>query len=297
MRVTNNMLINNLKKNLNMGLGRMQRVHNQMSSGKRFSVPSDDPVGVARSLKLRADLNENEKFQKNAGDALSWLETTESALDAIKDVLHRVKELAVQGANGTYSEEDTQAIAEEIQQLRDHLIGVGNSTYVGKHIFAGYKTNLAPVQLNGDGSLDYQGDAGTINYQVGVSDLIEASLTAEEVFLNVNNEDLLKDMQDMYDFMNTGNHQGMAGLVGNFERHLENILNRTAEVGAKSNRMELVVNRLKDENLNFTNLLSNTEDVDMADVLIRLTSEENVYRASLASGARIIQPTLIDFLR
>jgi flagellar hook-associated protein 3 FlgL len=68
-------------------------------------------------------------------------------------------------------------------------------------------------------------------------------------------------------------------------------------VGAKSNRMELVVNRLKDENLNFTNLLSNTEDVDMADVLIRLTSEENVYRASLASGARIIQPTLIDFLR
>lgn len=297
MRVTNSMLISNLKKNINMGLRRMERVHNEMSSGKRFSVPSDDPVGVARSLKLRADLNENRQFKKNAEDALSWLETTETALDAMKDVMHRVKELAVQGANGTYSEHDTQTIAQEIQQLRDHLVSVGNSTYVGKHIFAGYKTNLVPVGLNGDGSLDYQGDIGTINYQIGVSDLIEASLTAEEIFINVNSEDLLKDMQDMYDFMNAGDHQGMAGLIGNFERHLENILNRTAEVGAKSSRMELAINRLKDENLNFTNLLSKTEDADMADVLIRLTSEENVYRASLASGARIIQPTLIDFLR
>ncbi len=296
MRVTNNMLINNLKQNLNTGLGRMQRVHNQMSSGKRFSVPSDDPVGVARSLKLRADLNENRQFKKNAEDALSWLETTETALMQIKEVLQRARELAVQGANGVISTEDSQKIAEEAAQLRDQLVSLGNSTYVGKHIFAGYRTDRAPVELNADGSLSYSGDTGQIMYQVGVSDILQANLTAPDIF-EAGGKDLLADMQGFIDLLDNGHTAVVGGMIEDFDVHIENILAKVAEVGAKANRMELVVNRLEDENLNFSTLLSKTEDVDMAEVIIRLKSEENVYMAALSGGARIIQPTLVDFLR
>ncbi len=276
----------------------MGKIQHEMSSGKRIRVPSDDPVGVARSLKLRADLKANEQLKRNTDDVLSWLETTEIALTGIRDVMHRVKELALQGANGTYDEQDTRAIAEEIKELRDQLVSFGNSTYVGKYIFSGFLTDQAPVQLDGgDGSLDYQGDGGIIRYQVGVGDIIGVNTTAEDIFMNSSGDDLLRDMQDMYDFLDTGDHAGVGSLIGNFERHLENILQRTAEVGAKYNRMELVSNRLRDEEINFTGLLSKTEDADMADVIIRLTSEENVYRAALASGSRIILPTLVDFIR
>lgn len=296
MRVTNNMLISNMMRNLNSSLKRMQRVHNQMSSGKRFSMPSEDPVGVARSLKLRADINENRQFKKNAEDALSWLETTENALMQIKEVLQRARELAVQGANGVLSPEDCQKIAEEVVQLRDQLVSLGNSTYAGKHIFAGYKTNQAPVGLNPDGSLNYAGDLGQIMYQVGVSDILQGNMTAREIF-EPGGKDLFADMQDFIDALNIGDSGTVGGIIGDIDVHMENILAKVAETGAKVNRMKLVVNRLEDDYLNFNKLLSQTEDADMAEVITRLKSEENVYMAALAGGARIIQPTLVDFLR
>lgn len=296
MRVTNNMLISNMMRNLNSSLKRMQRVHNQMSSGKRFSMPSEDPVGVARSLKLRADLNENRQFKKNAEDALSWLETTENALMQIKEVLQRVREQAVQGANGVLSPEDCQKIAEEVVQLRNQLVSIGNSTYAGKHVFAGYKTNQAPVGLNPDGSLNYAGDDGKIMYQVGVSDILQGNMTAQEIF-RPGGKDMFKDMQDFIDALNIGDSGTVGSMIGDIDVHMENILAKVAEVGAKVNRMKLVVNRLEDDYLNFNKLLSQTEDADMAEVITRLKSEENVYMAALAGGARIIQPTLVDFLR
>lgn len=296
MRVTNNMLISNMMKNIYSNLKRLEKVNDEMASGKKFRMPSDNPVGVARSLKLRADLNENDRFKRNAEDALSWLETTETAIMQIKEVLQRVRELTVQGANGVLSPEDSQKIADEAAQLRDQLVSIGNSTYMGKHIFAGYKTDVAPVQLDTDNSFLYMGDSGQIMYQVGVSDILQANITADEIF-SPGGKDLLEDMESLIDALGIGDPETIGNFLGDLDVHLENVLTMVSETGAKVNRMELVVNRLEDENLNFTSLLSKNEDVDMAEVIIRLKSEENVYMAALAGGSRIIQPTLVDFLR
>jgi flagellar hook-associated protein 3 FlgL len=296
MRVTNNMLINNMMRNLNFNLRRLQKVNDEMSSGKKFRMPSDNPVGVARSLKIRADLNENAQFKKNAEDALSWMETTETALMQIKEVLQRARELAVQGANGVLSPEDSQKVADEVMQLRDHLVSLGNSTYMGKHIFSGYRLDRVPVELDGGGGLSYQGDDGQILYQVGVSDILQANITAEDV-LRPGGKDLLADMESLIGSLGAGDSQAVGGLLTDLDIHFENVLTMISETGAKTNRVELVINRLGDESLNFSGLLSKNEDVDMAEVIIRLKNEENVYMAALAGGARIIQPNLVDFLR
>jgi flagellar hook-associated protein 3 FlgL len=296
MRVTNNMLVSNMMKNLNSNLRRLEKANDEMSSGKKFRMPSDDPVGVARSLKLRADLNENQQFRKNAGDALSWLDTTETALMQIKEVLQRVRELMIQGANGILSDEDSQKIADEAAQMRDELVSLGNSTYMGKHIFAGYITDQAPIGLDAGNGLDYMGDAGQIMYQVGVSDILQANITGTDIF-SPGGKDLLADMEILIGSLNAGDSQAVGAFLEDVDIHIENILTMISETGAKVNRVELVVNRLEDEKLNFNNLLSKTEDVDMAEVIIRLKNEENVYMAALAGGSRIIQPTLVDFLR
>ncbi len=310
MRVTNNMLISNMMRDLNSNLRRLEDVNKKMGSGKKFSMPSDDPVGVARSLKLRASLSEGAQFKKNAEDSLSWIETTEGALMQIKEVLQRVRELTVKGASGILVPEDSKKIAEEVRELRDHLVSVGNSTYMGKYIFAGYRTDTAPVGLDGDdGSLKYNGDDGGIMYRVGTEDILRANFTALEIFKPEDDKDLLKGMQFLMDALEKGalendppdpgdgDFEAVGNMLGDVDIYLENVLAKIAEVGAKCNRMELVVNRFDDEKLNFNTLLSKIEDADIAEAIVQLKSEENVYMAALAGGARIIQPTLVDFLR
>ena len=106
MRITNNMLIENMLSNLNRNLARVSRLLNQLSTGKKISLPSDDPIIASRALKLRTDVAEIEQFKRNVNDAMSWMEITETTLKQIGDVLHRARELTVDAANGTKTQED-----------------------------------------------------------------------------------------------------------------------------------------------------------------------------------------------
>lgn len=296
LRITNGMLIDNLNRNIGISLRRLERLQNQMSTGKRINSPSDDPVATARTLRMKATLNANSQYARNTADAISWLEITETAAMQIKDVLERVRELSVQGANGVLKADDGSMISTEVEQLRDQLISLGNTTYTGRYIFAGFKTDRAPVQLAADQSTDYIGDDGVLYYEVGEGDMMPVNITAKDIFLS-GNTDLLADMNSLKQALESGDTDAVRDMIGNMDMHLQNVLSKISEIGAKANRLELINNRLADNEISFTRLLSDTEDADLADVIIRLTCEENVYRAALASGARIIQPTLVDFLR
>ncbi|MDK2811386.1 MAG: flagellar hook-associated protein 3 FlgL, partial [Petroclostridium sp.] len=133
MRVTNNMLIRTMMLNLNSNLARMDKVQQQMATGKKIRVPSDDPIVAARALKFRTDVSEIEQFQKNTSDAMSWLEVTETALANMGDVLQRARELTVQASNGTLTDEDRQKIKAELGQLKQSIVEIGNTTYAGRY--------------------------------------------------------------------------------------------------------------------------------------------------------------------
>ena len=147
MRITNSMMVSTMMRNLNNNLNRMDKIQMQMATGKRINKPSDDPVGMAKVLTLSSDVAANEQYKKNVDEALSWLETTEIAVTQLKDVIQRVRELTVRGATGTLAPEDKQAIQKEITQLKDQVVSIGNSTYAGRYIFAGFNTMNRPFTL------------------------------------------------------------------------------------------------------------------------------------------------------
>ena len=151
MRVTNNMLVNNMVYNLNQNLRTLEKLQYQQSTGKKFRVPSDDPIGASKSLKFNTDISKLEQYKRNAKDAMSWMTDTEAALGEIGEVLKRANELTVDAANGTKEGEDLKKIKEEIDQLKEHLVQIANTTYAGRHIFSGYKTDM-PL-LNEDGHI------------------------------------------------------------------------------------------------------------------------------------------------
>lgn len=299
MRVTNGMLITNMMRDYARNMRRLEKLQSQLSTGKRILKPSDDPVAVSKSLKLRADLAYNERYVENADNAISWLEATESALKDLGDVLSRARELAVQASNGTLAPEDRMAIADEIEQLQKHVMQVGNATYAGRYIFAGYRTDEPPFEekVNADGSLklEYRGNNGTIAFEIGISNRIDVNVIGGEGGAEI--DKIYQVLENLKNDLRKGTEGELDVYIGQIDERINQVLSQRSAVGAKVNRLELIRARLKEEELNFTNLLSQNEDMDIAEVIVLLKEAENVYRASLATGARIIMPTLVDFLR
>lgn len=309
MRITNNMLINNMIGYIGNNLTRMDKYQSQLATGKKIQVPSDDPVVAARALKLRTDVAEIEQYQRNIKDAQNWMDITESTLSNIGDVLQRARELAVQGANGTTTPDDTNKIKEEVSQLRTQLIHLANTTYAGRYIFSGFKTdaklinddpndpNFGKFNINVDNS-------ESILYEIGIGDDINVNVPGGDLFNDGAAADptnppgkMVEDFNQLISALAAGDHDAVSNLIQNIDDDMNNLLRVRADIGARQNRLELTANRLDSDNTNFTKLMSMNEDVDMAETIMNLQNEENVYRASLSGGAKIIMPTLIDFLR
>ncbi|HOQ02041.1 MAG TPA: flagellar hook-associated protein FlgL [Acetivibrio clariflavus] len=307
MRVTNNMLINNMISNIGKNMSRMETYQKRLATGKKISVPSDDPIVAARALKLRTDVSQIEQYKRNVDDALSWLEITESALNNIGEILQRIRELAVQASNSTMTDDDTEKTAEEVAQLKDQLILISNSTYAGRYIFSGFKTDTKLINDDGTFAITVE-DTESIIYEVGVSDSININVLGGQLFNNggeavTGNKAYLIDIMDQFvAALKSGDKSAISNSEGNsiidkIDNQMNNLLAIRASVGARYNRLELTADRLDTNRLNFTKLMSENEDVDQAENIMLLKNEENIYRASLAGGSRIIQTSLVDFLR
>lgn len=292
MRVTNKLLVDNFLRNLNYNLRRMKEAQYKLSSGHQIEVASDDPVGASMIMKLKSDLADLNQYKKNIEDARSWLEYTETALINIEGALERLREIVIYGANGTLSDSDRYALAEEVKELKDHIIQEANASYAGRYIFGGYKTDNPPY----DSSAGYNGDNGEIKYEVSPGNRLRVNLTGDEVFNSTYN--LFQVIDDIYNDLMNGDTSTLSGIrLSELDECIDNILKCRAQIGAKVKRIEDTMKAYEADEINLTKLLAQSEDADLAQVVMDLTNQENVYRAALATGARIIQPSLADFLR
>ncbi|MGI6050149.1 MAG: flagellar hook-associated protein FlgL [Acetivibrionales bacterium] len=301
MRITNNMLLNNMMQSLSNNLNRTQTYFNQLSSGKKISLPSDDPIVASKALKLRTDVAEIEQYKRNTDDAMSWMDITEAAMNQMTEVIHRMKEITNQAANGSNTQEDLDKIHEEATQLREQIIHLGNATYAGRYIFSGFKTDK-PL-LNQDGTFNVPIENGEqIKFEIGIRDDININVPGNDLFndgINAAEGDkssFVDTFDKIIEAMGTDNKDELSSLLGDIDDQLGNLMRVRAGLGARMNRVELSANRIDDDKVNYTRLMSLNEDVDIAEAIMKLQNEENVYRASLATGARVIQPSLVDFL-
>jgi flagellar hook-associated protein 3 FlgL len=295
-RITQNMLNTQLMRNLNTNLQRMDNSQNQLSTGRKINKPSDDPVGIAFGLRYRSELSANDQYESNANSAVSWMDYTDVTLDQAGSVLQRVRELTVQASSGTNSPEALTSIKSEISQLTEQMVTIGNSEFNGKQIFNGQLTDKKPYTL--ETAENDVTDNQNINFELGAGVKIGISMTGNEIFGEAGATDnVFKVLKDIQAHLDANDFTGLSNDIGALDKRMDGYLEARATIGAKSNRIELISNRLKDIGINLQTLQSKTEDTDMAEVVTNLKTDENVYNASLQIGAKLLQPSLIDFLR
>lgn len=295
-RVTQGMLNTQLISNISKNMKQMNVLQNQLSTGKRINAPSDDPVGITFSMRYRSELAANDQYQRNTDAAVSNLDYIDTMLDQAGQVLHRVRELAVTGSNGSNPQTALDAIKIEVEEMYEQMIDIGNSKFKGKYVFNGQLTDNQPYSAaNAKSEMT---DNYSLEFEVGAGLKIPVNITGNEAFGMPDEPDnVFQIMKDMIANLESGNQTGIEGAMDLVDSRMEKLLDARSTIGARTNRIDLVQGRLKDINVNLQELQSKTEDADMAIVITNLKMAENVYQAALSAGAQLIRPSLVDFMR
>ncbi len=292
MRVTQSMLTQNSLRQLSTSYSKMGKLMEQLSTGKKISRPSDDPVVAMKGMYYRTNLTELEQYKRNLSESYAWMENSEAALDHVQSVMHRARELVVQGSNETYSTEDRQAMAKEIEQLKHDFVQVANTQVAGKYIFNGTAIDKPRItDANDPTSVSTENSPFEVEVSRGIK--LQSNINPENVF----NEDMMEIWTGLQSALETSDTDALKDLMGRFDKAADTISAERSELGARYNRLEMVDNRIGYQEVVATRVLSDNEDADIEKVITDLTSQESVHRASLGVGARVIQPSLLDFLR
>lgn len=297
MRVTNRMIAQTVLNNLGTNLNRLQKQQDQMSSLQVVSKTSDDPVIATRVVTLNSVLKQHDQYERNVGDALGWIETTERTLGGVNDVLQRARELAVAGGNDTLDQTERNAIAMEIEQIFDNVVQLANTTFANRYIFGGTKTTTAPFAESppGSGTVVYSGDTGQLNWEVSQGVAMTVNIDGQAAFVTPG---IFTTLNDLKTHLQSGDTASVRDTdLVNLDSAIDAVLNLRASLGAKANRLDMAKIQAGGERIDYEALMSKLNDVDLAKLVTDFKMQENVYQAALNVGARIIQPSLVDFLR
>ncbi|TFB24379.1 flagellar hook-associated protein FlgL [Filobacillus milosensis] len=295
MRVTQGMLNNNMLRNISQGYERMDKYMDQLSTGKKINRPSDDPVVAMRGVSHRSTLDKVEQYERNISEVHNWMDNSDEALNETGQALQRLRELTVQASNDTYDNNQLKNINEEVKQLTNHMKELANTKVNNKYIFNG--TDTTQPRFKEDGTLNDAANISNAAVNIEVSDGIrlQANVNPENVF----SQQLFDDLQELGNKLSDQNTAGadLDEYIGKIDEHFQGLVNERADLGARMNRVEMVEDRVSQQKVATTKLLSDNEDADIEEVIMNLKMQESVHRASLSAGARVIQPTLMDFLR
>ena len=325
MRVTNAMMSNRMLTNISRNLGLLDRYNTQGSTGKKIQVPSDDPIIASRSLKFRTMLSETEQYVKNASDATSWIDATETVFNNMNKILEDMKGLMTQGSNDTYTTEDRKKILKEYLSLVEQFEQELNSDYMGRSLFSGFKTDEKPIikDANGDNILNPEiypngVDGQYIEVHEGAGITVPINSLGPDVY-NQDDYDALRGISNGFtktfqeileeldaittpqDLLNWERNNDLRGQMEQTIKNVEDFQSKVStletDIGVRSKRVELVQTRLEDDKLNYKTVMSENEDANIAEVMMNYNTANSAYMASLNIGMQVTQITLADYLR
>jgi flagellar hook-associated protein 3 FlgL len=245
-------------------------------------------------MRIRGSVAAQKQYSRNANDALAWLNQIDATFTSVTDQVHRAREIALQGANdGAMGPQAREALATEVDQLREGLITTANASYLGRPVFGGvtggtaaYAADGTWIGVTGDGVVRTVGEG--VKIRVDVEGPTAFGPTGDSLF---------DHLEALSTALRSGSTVGMQAAIGNLSSDSSRITDVQSSIGARTNRIEQAQTAAGDAQLSLTNTLSEIENTDIAKATVDLQLQEVAYKAALAATSRVMQPSLLDFLR
>jgi flagellar hook-associated protein 3 FlgL len=296
-RITNQMASQMTLAGIEGALDRLDTTQEELSTGKSINQPSDNPSGTALVLQLNTDLSNLTNYSNQVSDGTGWAQAQSSALTDITNATQRIQELTTEAANGTQTTADMQASAQEVNQLIDQIKQDANTQYNGQYVFSGTATSTAPYQSGSDDT--YGGNSGAVTRSIGPNTTLTVSANLEGVLGNGQSSgdgQLLDTLRTIASDMQSGNSSGLNSDLSSLTTNLNSLTGLSANVGAVQDRLQMASSRIQTLQLSDTQVLSNTQDADMASTEISFSTQQAALQAALQAGANIVQQSLMNFL-
>jgi len=291
MRITDAMLSRSVINSINDSKSRLGEIQKMISTGKRVNKPSDDPLRISSIFNFKKELQEIDQYLRNAETATTLIDLATNTLTQVSQILNSARVIALRETNATATPDSRRASAQEVQNLREQLLHLANSSFGGKYIFSGTKTMTQPFTADGT----YQGDNGEIQIQIEDRQLITVNAPGHQVFQG--EEDVFSVLSELEAALSNNDTEGISSQIGRLDRCLSQIHRWEGEFGGRAKRVEIFKSRLNEQMVGLTKLLSTTEDADMVKLAIELQHAGAAYEAALYAGRSIMQYTLIDLWR
>lgn len=297
-RITQRTVSTTMMNGLQSNLGRMQKLQEQLSSGKQVSRPSDSPVKTVEALQFRSTITRTEQYVRNADDGLALLGTADNALSDGLELTGRVRELVMRGMDASTNAEGRAALATEVDVLRDSLLGVANTRYLDRPVFGG-DTN-GSVAFSASGA--YLGDGQQAMRTVGAGVQIGVTVPGGEVFgADGAPDQLFSVLQQLSAALRDDDPSARSAALDGGLVHLDSavdrIISKLGEIGARFNRVDTVKAASEGALVTLATSLAEVEDIDLPKTIVDLQMQEVAYKSALGATARVVQPSLLDFLR
>lgn len=294
-RITQANITSSTLANIQASLARTARLQEQMSSGKTLNRASDSPSDTVTSLALRAEIGANERFSKNAADAAAWLGNVETAVTSTQELLAHVRDLTLTAASsGSKDLQAREAIATEVRSLRGELLARANTTYSGRPIFGGATAGGKAFDATGT----YVGGTGadrTVDRRLDATTVMEVGASGQDLFGDGAGSvfALLDDIAAHA----AGDPAALQDDLVRLDARLKQVSQVHTDVGVRTNRAESSITRADYRVEDLTGTLSGVEDIDLPKAILTLQAQEVTHQAALSAAAKVLSPTLMDFLR
>lgn len=298
MRVTQSMVAANSVRNLSDNYAKLEQYQNQVSTGKKITKPSDDPVSALKGMYYTNNLNSIDQYKRNITSLQSWLSGSENGLTQGINDLQRARELAVEGMNGTLNADDQKAIADEMGQIKQDLVNTANTKVAGKYIFHGTDVTNQPATLNSDGTVTVAANLNAPNinkFNIEVSKDIPMKANVNPA--NAFNKELFDVVGGIEDALKNNDTSSLNGLLSRLVNVTNSLSVGRSDIGARTNQVDNISSWLDQQETSANQGLSDNMNVDIGKAITNLTTQQSTYQAALNVGARIIQPTLMDYLK
>ncbi len=298
MRVTSNMLSENMVRQIQDLSSRQSKLQTQVSTGQRIFQPEDDAPAVGRVLALESEQRALAQFKRNVDRALELSQATFGGIKQLKLISDRAGEIATLGTGALNADSNT-AYASEVDQLIEQALQFSNTRFRNDYVFAGTAVDAPPFVATRDSSgaitsVAYAGNTSRATVQLSESAGIQPGSSAAT---NAGLGDFLNHLVSLRDALRANDNTAIAAAQSGLVNSEDLLVSSLAEHGGVQTRIESNRSQLLDREQSLEQLVSAETDADLPSTIVRLNQSQTAYQAALQSAASIMRISLLDYIK